>query len=134
MITIPLEKLAYIVAKARAFDAEVPPVDDSSGSNPSDDGSRDILEDTPDNPTYAELVDAIDSLSDEERVELLALVWLGRGDVTREEWPEVLEQAKDLHDERETDYLVGTPLLGDYIAEGLGQFGTSLEEFEVGRM
>jgi len=134
MITIPLEKLAYIVAKARAFDAEVPPVDDGSGSNPSDDGSRDILEDTPDNPTYAELVDAIDSLSDEERVELLALVWLGRGDVTREEWPETLEQAKDLHDERETDYLVGTPLLGDYIAEGLGQFGTSLEEFEVGHM
>ncbi|WP_342238588.1 DUF3775 domain-containing protein [Inquilinus sp. OTU3971] len=134
MITISLEKLAYIVAKAREFDAEVPPVDDGSGSNPSDDGSRDILEDTPDNPTYTELVDAIDSLSDEERVELLALVWLGRGDVTREEWPEALDQARDLHDERETSYLVGTPLLGDFIAEGLSQLGYSLEEFEIGHM
>jgi len=134
MLTIPLEKLAYIVIKAREFDAEVPPVDEDSGSNPSDDAERDVLESGANNPTYQELTDAIDSLSDRERVELLALTWLGRGDYTKEEWRDVLEEAHRVHDERETQYLVGTPLLADYLEEALSQLGYSLEEFEIGRM
>ena len=85
------------------------------------------------NPTYQELTDAIDSLSDRERVELLALTWLGRGDYTKE-WREILEEAHRVHDERETQYLVGTPLLADYLEEALSQLGYSLEEFEIGRM
>jgi hypothetical protein len=121
MLTISLEKLAYIVTKARGFDAEVPPVDEDSGSNPSDDAERDVLEFGANNPTYQELTDAIDSLSDSERVELLALTWLGRGDYTKEEWREVLEEARRVHNERETQYLVGTPLLADYLEEGLSQ-------------
>ena len=134
MLTIPLEKLAYIVTKAREFDAEVPPVDEDSGSNPSDDAERDVLEFGANNPTHQELTDAIDSLSDRERVELLALTWLGRGDYTKEEWREVLEEAHRVHDERETQYLVGTPLLADYLEEALSQLGYWLEEFEIGRM
>ena len=69
MLTIPLEKLAYIVTKAREFDAEVPPVDEDSGSNPSYDADRDVLEATADNPTRQELVDAINGLGDPERIE-----------------------------------------------------------------
>ena len=134
MLTIPLEKLAYITTKAREFDAEVPPVDEDSGSNPSDDAQRDVLEFGADNPTYQELVDAIDSLSDRERIELLALAWLGRGDYAKEEWSEVLEEARRVHDEKETQYLVGTPLLADYLEEGLSELGYSLEDFEIGRM
>ena len=134
MLTIPLEKLAYITTKAREFDAEVPPVDEDSGSNPSDDAERDVLEFGADNPTYQELVDAIDSLSDRERIELLALAWLGRGDYAKEEWSEVLEEARRVHDEKETQYLVGTPLLADYLEEGLSELGYSLEDFEIGRM
>jgi hypothetical protein len=134
MLTIPLEKLAYIVTKAREFDAEVPPVDEDSGSNPSDDADRDVLEATADNPTRQELVDAINGLGDPERIELLALTWLGRGDYSTEEWREALEEAGRIHDEKETDYLIGTPLLADYLEEGLSQLCYSLEDFEIGRM
>ena len=134
MLTIPLEKLAYIVTKAREFDAEVPPVDEDSGSNPSDDADRDVLEATADNPTRQELVDAINGLGDPERIELLALTWLGRGDYSTEEWREALEEAGRIHDEKETDYLIGTPLLADYLEEGLSQLGYSLEDFGIGRM
>ena len=134
MLTIPLEKLAYIVTKAREFDAEVPPVDEDSGSNPSDDADRDVLEATADNPTRQELVDAIYGLGDPERIELLALTWLGRGDYSKEEWREALEEAGRIHDEKETDYLIGTPLLADYLEEGLSQLGYSLEDFGIGRM
>jgi hypothetical protein len=134
MLTTPLEKLAYIITKAREFDVEVPPVDEDSGSNPSDDAEWDVLEASADNPTYQELVDAINGLSDLERIELLALTWLGRGDYVKEEWREALEEARRIHDEKETDYLIGTPLLADYLEEALSQLGYSLEDFEIGRM
>jgi len=71
MLAIPLEKLAYIITKAREFDVEVPPVDEDPGSNPSDDAEWDVLQSGADNPTYQELVDAINSLSERERIELL---------------------------------------------------------------
>ncbi len=93
-----------------------------------------MLEDTPENPTYQELTDAISSLSDLERVELLALMWLGRGDYSKEEWRDALVQARQIHDEKETDYLVGTPLLADYLEEGLSQLGYSIEDYEIGRL
>jgi hypothetical protein len=130
MLTISLEKLAFIITKAREFDVEVPPVDEDSGSNPSDDADRDVLESISDNPTYQELVDALNSLNDPERIELLALTWVGRGDYSREEWLEALEEASRIHDEKETDYLIGTPLLADYLKEGLSQLGYSVEDFE----
>jgi hypothetical protein len=134
MLTIPLETLAYIITKAREFDVEVPPVDEDPGSNPSDDAEWDVLQADPDNPTYQELVDAINGLGDPERIELLALTWLGRGDYTKEEWSEALEEARRIHDEKETQYLIGTPLLADYLEEGLSQLGYSIEDFEIGRM
>jgi hypothetical protein len=134
MLTIPLENLAFVIIKAREFDAEVPSVDEDSGSNPSDDDERDVLQFSADNPTYQELVDAINGLSDLERIELLALTWLGRGDYAKEEWREALQEARRIHDEKETDYLIGTPLLADYLPEGLSQLGYSLEDFEIGRI
>jgi hypothetical protein len=134
MLIIPLEKLAYIITKACEFDAQVPPVDDDSGSNPSDDAEWDVLEAGADNPAHQELVDALYSLTDPERIEVLALTWLGRGDYGKEDWREVLEEARRIHDEKETEYLVGTPLLADYLEEGLSQLGYSIEDFQIGRM
>jgi len=134
MLISPLVKLAYIITKAREFDVQVPPVDDDSGSNPSDDAEWDVLEASADNPAHQELVDALNSLTDPERIEVLALTWLGRGDYGKEDWREVLEEARRIHDEKETEYLVGTPLLADYLEEGLSQLGYSIEDFEIGRM
>ena len=93
-----------------------------------------MLEAGADNPAGQELVDAINSLSDPERVELLALTWLGRGDYSKEDWREALKEARRIHDEKETDYLVGTPLLADYLEEGLSQLGYSIDDFGIGRL
>lgn len=134
MLALSLEKLAYIIIKAREYDAEVPPVDPESGSNPADDAERGVLEDTRDNPTREELISAIKSLNDQERIELLALTWLGRGDYGRDEWSAALAEARRIHDEKETEYLVGTPLLADYLEEGLSQLGHSIGDYEIGRL
>ena len=133
MLTISLEKLAYIVEKAREYDAEVPvDPDAATGSDPADDDERQILLDTPDNPTAQELRDAIDGLNIDEGEELLALLWLGRGDYDAQSWPEALRQARETRSSTETEYLVGTPLLGDYLEEGVEALGLSLEGFERG--
>src|SRR5271165_7459236 len=133
MLEIPLERLAFIIAKAREFDAEVPiEPDAATGSDPPDDDERQVLLDTPDNPTEEELQDAIDGLGILERQELLALTWLGRGDYDKDSWPEALRQAGETMTANVTDYLVGTPLLGDYLEEGADTLGLSLGDFKRG--
>ncbi len=133
MLVIPPETLAFIIAKAREFDAEVPVEPDAvTGSDPPDDDERQVLLDTPDNPTEEELRDAIDGLGPPERQELLALMWLGRGDYDAGSWPEALREAAETNIANVTSYLVGTPLLPDYLEEGASALGLSLEDFRRG--
>jgi hypothetical protein len=133
-MNIGLEKLWYIIVKAREFDAEVEPVDSDPGSSPSDDGVRVVLEDYEDGVTLTELRDAIDSLNDDEVVEVIALVWLGRGDFSREEWEDALALARERHTSRSAEYLVGTPNLGDCLEEGAAQLGFSFEDYELNQL
>lgn len=132
MLRTPPDQLAYIIEKARQFDAETAPVDSDSGSNPSDDQDVAILEETVDNPTEQELVSALDALDDDQRVEILALMWLGRGDFDRGEWRSALAQAREVHNAGETSYLVGTPLLADYLEEALTVLGYPVEDYRLG--
>jgi len=134
MLTIPLEKLTYIIEKAREFDAEVPADPDEGGSNEADDDEREILLDTPDNPTLQELRGAIEGLNSDEQEELLALIWLGRGDYAANEWREALREARSARTATEADYLIGTPLLADYLEEGVAALGLSLEDYERGHL
>lgn len=134
MLTIPLENLAFIIIKAREYDVEEAEVDPDSGSNPTDDGAIDVLADGTDNLTEQELLDAIEGLNEPERIELLALTWLGRGDYSKEEWREAVREARRVHDEHEADYLIGTPLLASYLKEGLAQLGLSIEDYEIDRL
>ena len=134
MLNIPLEKLAYIIEKAREFDVEVAPVNEHAGANLADEDMSDILEDTRSNPSYEELVGAIESLNDDELEELVALTWLGRGDYSKNEWQQALAAARQRHNKREASYLAGTPLLADYLEEAMDQLGYALEDMESDRM
>lgn len=126
MLATSLEKLAYLVVKAREFDAEVAPEGTEEGSNPADDLGIGVLEDTPDNPTSAELRAALEDLNEDEITEVLALVWLGRGDYTAREWNQALAAAREARDRHAVDYLLETPNLGDLIEQGLGELGYSI--------
>ncbi len=134
-LTIPIETLTYIIEKARAFDAEVAPVNARDGSNAieEEDGDIEILEDTADNPTGEELSAALEALNDDQQDEIIALTWVGRGDYVKDEWDEALDAAHDRHNGGEARYLLGTPLLADYLEEGASQLGYSREDLETGR-
>jgi len=134
MLTISPEKICFVIVKAREYDVKVAPSERTPGSNPTDDQDAGILEDRPDDPTYEELRGALDSLNDDELHDLIALSWLGRGDYTDKQWDEALAQARETPAGRAPDYLLGTPLLADFLEEGLGQMGLSCEDFEKGRL
>jgi len=128
--TIDLTKVSRIIVKARQFDAKEGSVDGASGSDAVDDGFREVLAETRDDPVYNELRSFIRELDVDEQCELVALMWSGRGDFESDGWPEALKIARQEHNERTAEYLLGTPLLSDYLAEGLALFGWSASDFE----
>lgn len=116
------DKVAFIILKAREFDVKEEDSDPDEGSNPVDDNNADVLEDTADDPVREELVGAIEGLDEDERAELIALAWLGRGTYDLEEWDEAVATARREHRKRGAEYLLSLPLLGDYLEDGLALF------------
>ena len=55
-------------------------------------------------------------------------MWLGRGDFDPREWHDALAQARQIHNAHEASYLIGTPLLADYLEEGIAALGSAREE------
>ncbi len=121
-LTIATDKVAFIILKAREFDVKEGDSDPDAGSNPTDDGNADVLEDQGDDPVREELIGAIRALDEDARAELVALAWLGRGTYDLDEWDEAIATAKSEHKKRAAEYLLGLPLLGDYLEDGLAMF------------
>jgi hypothetical protein len=133
-LTISPEKVCFVIIKAKEFDAKDEVTEPDPGSNPSDDKDAAVLEDHQDDPVLEELTSFISSLSEDEQIDLVTLAWLGRDDYTASDWPAVREEAAAAHNERTADYLIGMPLLGDFLEEGLSMLGYSCEEFEIERL
>ena len=133
-LTVSSESVCFIIVKAREFDAQDVVTDPDSGSNATDDNQASVLEAHSDDLTQKELVAFINALSDEEQAELVALLWLGRGDGTMEDWDDLRDEAQRQHNNRTAAYLLGEPLLSDHLEEGLSQFGLSCEDFEIDRL
>ena len=128
MLTIDPERVCYLIIKAREFDAKMEPELPDPGDNPIDDADREILFDYPDDPTVEEIKACLESLNIDEAAEVLALVWIGAGDYDVSEWRQAVEAARDDPDNRRADALLGIPLLGDYLEEGLVALGYSCED------
>jgi Protein of unknown function (DUF3775) len=133
-LTISPEKVCFIIIKAKEFDAKDEVTEPDPGSNPSDDKEAAVLEDHEDDPVLEELTSLINSLSEDEQIDLVALAWLGRDDYSASDWAAVRQEAARAHNERTASYLLGTPLLGDFLEEGLSMLGYSCEEFEINRL
>jgi len=133
-LTISPEKVCFIIIKAREFDVKDEVTEPDPGSNPSDDRDAVVLEDHEDDPVVEELTSLINSLSEDEQIDLVALTWLGREDYSAGDWSTVRDEAARAHNERTAAYLLGMPLVGDFLEEGLSMLGYSCEEFEIERL
>ena len=133
-LSISPEQVCFIIVKAREFDAKDSVSEPDPGSNPSDDKDVAVLEDHEDDSVVEELTSFIDAMSEDEQIDLVALAWLGRDDSTATDWEAVREEAARAHNARTAAYLLGMPMLGDFLEEGLSMLGYSCAEFEVGRL
>ena len=129
---ISTEKVDEIIVMARKFDAKESDSDPDEGSDAIDDGMADVLEDKPEEDAVQEELTAfINGLDEEERINLVALAWVGRGTYELSDWQDALDTARNEHKKRTAQYLLELPLLGDYLADGLAAFGEEFSENAV---
>lgn len=128
MLDINPETVCYVIDRAREFHAQESVVIPEEPDSPSDDWALQVLADHEDDLTYQEVKTAIDDLEPDQQISLVALMWLGRGDYTEDQWDDALADAESRWTERTAEYLMSTPLLADYLAEGLSLLGYDCEE------
>ncbi|TNE39272.1 MAG: DUF3775 domain-containing protein [Alphaproteobacteria bacterium] len=130
-LQIPLETVCDIIIEALALNEapgpfeeedidEIPPIDEEMELNPHDDSDLE------------EFRSRLEDLNEEERLNLVAIAWIGRGSYRADEWEEAMEEARGMNPNHLATYLASLRQLGDYLEEGLAELGFSAEEFETG--
>lgn len=124
MLEISPSKVARIIIRARELDAKT-----ARWDTPSDDAEADsILESRPSDATEDELRSYISDLNSDEQASLVALMWIGRDTFTADDLEEAIETAKSEASAPTEEYLLGIPLLSDYLTSGLESLGYDVEE------
>jgi len=125
MLDLNPETVYFIINRAHEFQIK------EDATPPDDSLNVGVLDDTATfaqysgDPVFEELKATIADLEPDQQVSLVGLMWLGRGDYSFEEWDRALQHAGASWNERTAEYLIGTPLLADYLTAGLEHFGHS---------
>jgi len=130
-LTIDPDTVRLFILKAKAIGAAMN--DDYAGGSEHeielDGDARDshnhdgLAEEEEENLTEEELRELIDDLNVDEAADLVALVWIGRGDYDAAEWADAVNEARQRSNKRTSSYLLGLPMLADYLEEGLEAIG-----------
>ena len=156
MLEMDVDKVCFVVVKMREYEEEgliraetdddevgldeeaEEELESASGFDAADNGDAGDEEEPADTASedgiLEELLTFIRNLDEEEQIELVALTWLGRGDYEGEQWNEAVEAAGERHNNRTAEYLIGIPLLSDYLEEGLAAFDLSCVDFDESRL
>jgi len=129
MLNLGLETICFIIAKAREFQAkEQVVIPDPTGSG--DDWALQVLADHQGDLTVQEVTAAIADLDSDLQAELIALMWVGRGDFAIEEWDDTLAYAQQEVEEHNStaSYLLAHPMVSDHLEEGLIAHGYSCQD------
>jgi hypothetical protein len=125
-LSISPEKVFFIVSKTHQTEMEASAPDLIAGLEDDDAGEGQVGKGT----DLTELSGFISDLNVDEQIDLVALMWLGRGDADLESFSDLRSQAADAHNNRTAAYLLGTPMFADYLEEAMSAFGLSAEDFE----
>jgi len=131
---ISTEQVCFIITKARQFEVKDVPTVSDPGSNASDDRMVSVLEARGGDPVAEEIRAFVSALDEDQQIDLVALTWVGRGDYEIREWSEARAQAAAAHNERTAEYLLGLPLLSEFLEDALTECGRSCEDEAVGRL
>ena len=133
-LNVSTEQVCFIIAKARQFEVKDLPTVSDPGSNASDDRMVSVLEARGNDPAAREIRSFVNALDEDRQIDLVALAWVGRGDYDIGEWQEARAQAAAAHNDRTADYLLGLPLLSEFLEDALSDCGRSCEDEEMGRL
>lgn len=127
MLSVNPDIIYSIIDLAREFHAkEEVVIPESRGADASDeDWAYQVLADHESDLNYIELKDEIENLEPDQQDTLVALMWLGRGDYDVKEWKSALNDAQNRKTIPTADYLISTPMVADYLEEGLNLLGYS---------
>jgi hypothetical protein len=124
--------LQGLILNLRAVTAQEGLVMPDSGSNPTDDGVPAMLQDTPDNPVHDQLVTGIEDLEPDQQSQLVALMWIGRGDMEPEEWADALVLAAQRRKGPTSTYLLSHPQAAADMEDGLDKLLDGSDLMETG--
>jgi hypothetical protein len=123
---VSVEKVRELVDYFRLLDGKEGAGGYEDGIDGYEDGALHVLETLADDGTEEQIRGVIDGLNVDEQADLVALVWVGRGDFEKQEWPVAKKRALE-RATRTARYLVGIPNVGDLLEEGLVTMGYDLE-------
>ncbi|SDG59149.1 Protein of unknown function [Pseudomonas benzenivorans] len=127
MLNVNSETVCRLIALARVFHAKEAVSIPQEPTSPSDDWALQVLADHEDDEVFQEFKSIIDDLEPDQQQQIVALLWLGRGDGPLEDWAALLEQAADDWNERTAEYLIAHPYLADHLLEALDLHGYSCD-------
>lgn len=123
MLDLNPENVFFIIEKAKEFQTKEAVTIPEVPLSPADDWATQVLADHIDDPAYAEAVNAIEDLDPDQQVQLVALMWMGRGDFELDDWQLAIDTALSQRNERTAEYLLSTPLVASYLEQGLEMHG-----------
>lgn len=123
-LSIDPDYLRRLIVKVRSFMGKEETDLPDDGSNPIDDEvPLGALQDEEDDLSREEVVEEIQGLTPRQQAELVALMWLGRGDGEPEEWNELLARAIERREVPTENYLLDHPLLAENWLDGMERLG-----------
>lgn len=128
MLHVRIETVCFLIAKAHEFQSQEQVVLGDAPEIPTEDWALQALADHTEDPCLNEVQEVLGDMNARQRAELVALMWLGRGDFEVEDWEYAVEDALEEHSERAAEYLMAHPTVAEDLAEGLNQLGYSCED------
>ena len=130
-LRISSEKVCAFIEAAREVAGKVPST--AGDRTTTGDDSRFVTIEEPEGDGEHEdarrrqMVEFVAGLNVEEQADLLALIWLGRGDYDISEWNDALTEAEARIAARDPDFMIGDAALPEYLGGGLEAFGWSCD-------
>ncbi|PAU60819.1 hypothetical protein BZL41_15085 [Pseudomonas sp. PIC25] len=127
MLDVNPDTVCRLIALARAFHAKDVVVFPQEPTSPSDDWALQVLADHADDEVFQEFKSIIEDLEPDQQQQVVALLWLGRGDGDLEDWTALLQEARESWNTRTAEYLIAHPYLAEHLTDALDLQGYECE-------
>lgn len=128
MLNVNPDIVCTLIERAREFHAKEGVVIPDETTSTSGSPASEMLADHQGDPTFQEFKTTVEDLEPDQQVALVTLMWVGRGDFDVSEWNAAFRQAGEEWTSHTAEYLLTTPLVADYLEEGLAALGYSCGE------